>query len=617
VASPSSTQYGDPVSLTATVTSGATGSVSFYDGSVLLGTADVSNGGATLTTTTLVAGSHSITGVYNGDASYASSQSSPASVTVTKKQGVGGGAALTITVQNASREYNTADPQFATVVTGTLVNGETYASAVVGTPVYSSTDTATSPSGSTFPISVSGLTSANYEITVVNGTLTIAAAPSTTTLTTSTASAQYGDPVTLTATVGPSGATGTVLFMNGSTVLGSGTVTSGVATLTFSTLPVGSYTLTAFYQGDANYSASTSSAVALTINQKSGAGGVAALTITVGNASRSYGQGNPTFTYTVTGSLVNGDTYASAITGVPVFSTSAVPLSPAGSYPISVGGINSQNYLITFVNGTLAVNKATGTNNIILTSTPDPAVPGQPVTFTVTVPPGATGTITFMDGGVVLGTATISGGVATLTTTLSSGAHSVTAAYSGDANHTGATSNVDTLTVGQVVDFTLTLTFAGSQSVMPGQAASYKVQVAPTNTTYPGTVTFSATGLPPGATISFSPVTVAANAGPTPVNVSVQTVPQKAALSRENTGSLIFAVLLLPFATSRQFRKSGRRSLYLVIVLLGGLAATTGLTGCGYNGNGFFGQAPKTYTLTLTATSGTIQHSANVTLEVQ
>ena len=197
VASPSATQYGDPVTLTATVTSGATGTVSFYDGSVLLGTGAVANGVATLTTSTLAAGTHTITAVYNGDATYASSQSGPATVTVAKKTAPGGGAALTITVQNASREYNTSDPQFNYVVTGTLVNGDTYATAVTGVPAYSAADTPTSSAGSTFPINVSGLSSANYEIAVVPGTLTIVTAPTTTTLTTSTTSAQYGDPVTL------------------------------------------------------------------------------------------------------------------------------------------------------------------------------------------------------------------------------------------------------------------------------------------------------------------------------------------------------------------------------------------------------------------------------------
>jgi hypothetical protein len=466
------------------------------------------------------------------------------------------------------------------------------------------------------------LSSANYEITFVNGTLTIAAAPSTTTLTTSTASAQYGDPVTLTATVAQSGATGTVLFMNGSTVLGSGTVTNGVATLTLSTLPAGSYTLTAFYQGDANYSASISSPATLTIRQRTGPGGIAALTITVTSVRRGYGQGNPAFTYTVTGTLVNGDSYATALTGVPVFSTSAVPLSPAGNYPISVAGLNSQNYLITFVNGTLAVAKDTpgqnGTANITLSSSPNPSILGQPVTFTATVPVGATGTVQFMEGSTLLGAGTISGTTATFTTsTLAPGTHPVAAVYSGDMNYNSASSTIDNQVVNNNLDFTLTLTSAGTQTVMPGNSAPYKVQVAPTNGIYPGTVTFSATGLPSGASISFSPSTIAANGGTTPSNVTVQTAQQKAAVSEGKAGSLVFAVLLLPFAASRAIRRNGRRSLYLVIVLLGGLAATAGLTGCGYNGNGFFGQAPKTHNITLTATSGTIQHSVNVTLEVQ
>jgi hypothetical protein len=468
------------------------------------------------------------------------------------------------------------------------------------------------------------LNSANYEIAVVNGTLTIVTAPTTTTLTTSTASAQYGDPVTLTATVAPSGATGSVLFMNGSTVLGTGTVSNGVATLTISSLPAGSYTITAFYQGDANYSASTSSPVSLTINQKTGPGGVAALTITVTNASRGYGQGNPAFTYTVSGTLVNGDTYATALAGVPVFSTSAVPLSPAGSYPISIAGLNSRNYLITFVNGTLAVTKDTpgqnGVANITLTSSLNPSPYSKAVTFTASVPAPASGTVQFFDGTTLLGTGTVANGTATLTiSTLAVGTHPVTAVYSGDTDYNSASSAAYSQIVTAqtaVLDFTLTLTSSGTQTVIPGNVANYTVQVAPTNVAYPGTVTFSATGLPAGATISFSPSTVAANGGTQPIQVKVQTAQQKAALNT-GIGSAVLALLMLPLATSRRIRRSSRRYFYLLILLLGGIGATAGLTGCGYNGNGFFGQAPQTYTITITATSGTIQHSVNVTLNVQ
>ena len=221
----------------------------------------------------------------------------------------------------------------------------------------------------------------------------------------------------------------------------------------------------------------------------------------------------------------------------------------------------------------------------------------------------------------LLGTGTVANGIATLTTsTLAVGTHPVTAAYSGDADYNSATSAVYSQIVtaqAAVLDFTLTLTSAETQTVIPGNAAPYTVQVAPTNVTYPGTVTFSATGLPAGATISFSPATVAADGGITPSSVKVQTAPQKAALNSGSIGSFALALLMLPFATSRRIRRNSRRYFYLLIVLLGGIAATAGLTGCGYNGNGFFGQAPQTYDITITATSGTIQHSVNVTLNVQ
>ena len=90
-----------------------------------------------------------------------------------------------MTVLNESREYGTANPEFSYIVSGTLVNGDTYATAVTGVPVYSVADSPNSPVGSTFPINVSGLVSQNYTLTSVPGTLTIVTAATTTALTTS------------------------------------------------------------------------------------------------------------------------------------------------------------------------------------------------------------------------------------------------------------------------------------------------------------------------------------------------------------------------------------------------------------------------------------------------
>src|SRR5207247_2111854 len=83
---------------------------------------------------------------------------------------------------------------------------------------------------------------------------------------------------------------------------------------------------------------------------------------------------------------------------------------------------------------------------------------GQMVTFTVAVAaniPGSgtpTGTVTFKDGALVLGTQMLSSGTAFITTTttaLSVGMHNITVQYGGDANFVGTTSNALVQTVNQ------------------------------------------------------------------------------------------------------------------------------------------------------------------------
>lgn len=74
-----------PVTFTAAVTSNAetpTGTVSFYDGTLLLGKEILSGGMASYTTSSLAAGSHSITAVYSGDANYLTVTSSEVTETI-------------------------------------------------------------------------------------------------------------------------------------------------------------------------------------------------------------------------------------------------------------------------------------------------------------------------------------------------------------------------------------------------------------------------------------------------------------------------------------------------------------------------------------------------------
>ena len=493
VISPAYIQYGDALTLTATVSPAqVTGNVSFFDGANLLGQATVSGGLATLATTTLIAGTHTITALYNGDGSYATSESAPQTVSVAKRTAPGGGPALIATVQDESRPFGAANPEFTYVPSGTLVNGDTYDTAITGEPVYSTTATPTSPAGTTWPINVNGLGSQNYVLGIIQGTLAIVANSTTTTLAINASSAQYGDPVTLTATVTPSNATGTVAFVDGPTVLGigtisglgTGTVSGGVATLTTTTLHAGAYTITAVYLGDVNYSESTSGPVSLTVVPKGGPGGTAALTVTVANATRAYREGDPAFGYNVSGTLVNGDTYATAVTGVPVYSTASTVLSPPGTYFITVAGLNSRDYLLGFVPGTLAVTKATPVATV--TSSLNPSPYGSSVTFTATLRLDATGTVTFTDGATTLGTGVIASGQATLTTsTLAPATHVIAAKYAGDTNYNGATS----ATLSQVVNKAGgTPTVAVSPNPTPSGAPVTITATVPSGAT--GTVTF-------------------------------------------------------------------------------------------------------------------------------
>lgn len=94
VAAPSTVNFGSTVALTATVTPAATalgaptGTVTFKDGSTVLGTAavgaDGTNGKAVLSVSNLTGGSHSLTATYSGAAGFSGSVSSAQTVTVSK-----------------------------------------------------------------------------------------------------------------------------------------------------------------------------------------------------------------------------------------------------------------------------------------------------------------------------------------------------------------------------------------------------------------------------------------------------------------------------------------------------------------------------------------------------
>ena len=297
--------------------------------------------------------------------------------------------ALTVTPDNQSREYGEPNTGFTYVITG-LINGDTLAAAVSGTPTFSSTATPTSNVGSGYTITASLgtlVSDYNYGFNFGVGTLTIN--PATLTYVADAAVRAYGDPNPL--------FTGNVTgFKNGETIA---TATTGTLTFTSPatvTSNVGTYAIdgSGLTANNGNYVfvQAASNATALTINP-------ATLLYVADPKTRLYGDANPALTGTVTG-FKNSDTMATATTGTLAFSTSATPASNVGSYAILGSGLTttSANYVLAQdpSNATaLTINPAT------LTYIADPAsrLYGDPN-------PAFTGTVTGFKNGETSATAT-------------------------------------------------------------------------------------------------------------------------------------------------------------------------------------------------------------------
>ena len=73
----------------------------------------------------------------------------------------------------------------------------------------------------------------------------------------------------------------------------------------------------------------------------------------------------------------------------------------------------------------------------------------------------------------------------------------------------------------------------------------------------------------------------------------------------------------MPFAISlRPAGKRMARMSSLLLILIVGAAAIAGLSGCNSN-NGFSAQAPQSYDLTITVTTGALAHSTHISLNVE
>ena len=448
--------FGQQVTFTATVSpsSGATGTVQFFDGGTSLGTAGVSGGTASLTTAILTVGPHSITASYGGNTNFTGSTASALTQTVNE--------ANTTTALTSSLNPSTYGQQVtftATVspsgATGAVqfFDGNTSLGTVTLIGGSASLATATL-TGGTHSITASYGGNASFTVSTSSAvTQVVNQAGTATGLTSSLDPSVFGQPVTFTATVSPSGATGAVQFFDGNTSLGTVTLSGGTASFTTSALLVGTHVISATYSGDANFTGSTSAALTQAVSLSTIG---TTTTVTSSLNPSAYGQ-QVTFSATVTPSPGAGGAVMFMDGGLLLW-TSTLDASGVATFSISTLAAGSHSITAQY-NGdathtgstssalSQTVNKAATT--ITLASNDNPSKTGQPVTFTATISPSAApGTIQFFDGPNSLGIASLSSGQASFTTsTLSAGKHSITAVYTATANFAGSTSAVLTQNV--------------------------------------------------------------------------------------------------------------------------------------------------------------------------
>ncbi|MCO5306562.1 MAG: Ig-like domain repeat protein [Microthrixaceae bacterium] len=459
---------GDPVTLTASVWGGGgtpTGSVEFFDGATSLGTGTLAGGQATLVTSALTVGAHSITVVYGGDGSFLGSTSGVLTQNVVDRTDT-----TTALVSSSDPSVFGQTVWFTATVTG---SGATPSGTVTFFDGSGLLGSVALDSNGQASFSTSSLAVGEHPVTAVYGgdstfegsvsaavDQTVQPVSTTTVVSSSLNPSGLGASVTLSATVAPvapgSGVPGgSVEFFDGTTSLGTGTLDgTGVARLVTSDLATGTHPITAVYAGTTSFLTSTSAQLDQVVNPAPLTPTSTALTSTPNPSV--FGQA-VTLTATVAG---DGGTPTGAVTffdGTTSLGSSALDAGGVAALPVSSLAVGNRQ--ITAVYGgdsVFAPSSSSAQTQVVdpagtataLTSSANPSTSGQEVTFTTTVTataPGAgapAGTVEFRDGATVLGTVTLNGlGAATLpTSALTAGTHSITAVYSGSSSFSTSTS---------------------------------------------------------------------------------------------------------------------------------------------------------------------------------
>ncbi|MDD1652588.1 MAG: YDG domain-containing protein, partial [Methanomicrobiales archaeon] len=179
--------------------------------------------------------------------------------------------ALIITANDRTKTYGDAVTFAGTEFTAIgLVNADTVTSVTLASAGAAASAEAVGSPYSIVASAAVGTGLGNYTISYVNSALTVSKRGTGCSVTSSLARSKRGKPVTFTATLTDPQATGTVIFRDGGTVLGSSTISDGMATYSSSDLSVGSHFITAAYSADDNFAGNTSPAITHVVKKAAG-----------------------------------------------------------------------------------------------------------------------------------------------------------------------------------------------------------------------------------------------------------------------------------------------------------------------------------------------------------
>ncbi len=451
LAGPSSAvDAGVTLTVTAALTSNGvapTGTLTLRDSGAVIATQNASGAGSfSFSTSSLPIGSHTLTAVYAGNSDDSTAVSS--AITVVVQQGPTSTAFTTSanpSILGKSLTLSASVTSVSPSVTGSIAfedGGKVLGSVSLVNGAATFTIASLGFGAHTLTAVYSGDT--NHGISTSAGIAEQIVEPATATLASTANPSISGSSVTFTAKIAGVGATiptGSVIFSDGSTTLGTEMLdATGAAAFQTTSLAVGSHTISVSYTGDRNYSAASANLIQ---------------TVQIANTQVTLtASANPTTYHTVLDLAASISSNGSAAMGTVTFTDGGVSIGSAvlngsGVATLATSTLSPGEH--TFIanyagDGTAGASVSTPlvvtvkqlTSTAVVTSS-NPSTTLSAITFTATVTNSGvgapTGAVTFTDAGNDIGTATLNGsGQASLTVpSLSAGNHSIAASYGGDA----------------------------------------------------------------------------------------------------------------------------------------------------------------------------------------